>query len=158
MTMEEMIFRLKTMWSTSILLTISHFGLCLDGFPLKQTFEVTTQYAWLPMISLLKKWYKSPFPALNVHRRDEPLATDTIYLDTLAVDSGITIAQVFAGVVSLVTDVYAIKTNQQFINTLEDQIQTGGAPIKLISDRAQVKISNQVNKILHAYCINDWQS
>ncbi len=82
------------------------------------------------------------------HRRDEPVATDTIYLDTPAVDSGATIAQVFVGVESLITDVHAIKTDWQFINTLEDQIQTQGAPTKLISDQVQVKISNQIKEIL----------
>jgi len=35
---------------------------------IQQTFAVTTQYARLPMSTLLKKWYKSPFPALNVHQ------------------------------------------------------------------------------------------
>ncbi len=125
---------------------------------IKQTFKVTTQYAHLPMSTLLKKWYKSPFPAPNVHRRDEQVATDTIYLDTPAVNSGATIAQVFIGVESLVTDVYAIKTNWQFINTLKDPIQRWGAPTKLISDQAQVEIINQVKEILHAYCIADWQS
>ena len=59
---------------------------------IQQTFAVTTQYAHLPMSTLLKKQYKSPFPALNVHRRDELVATDTIYSDTPAVDSGATIA------------------------------------------------------------------
>jgi len=34
----------------------------------------------------------------------------------------------------------------------------GGAPTKLISNWAQVEISNQVKEILHAYCIADWQS
>jgi len=91
---------------------------------IQQTFAVTTQYARLPMSTLLKKQYKSPFPTLNIHRRDEPVAMDTIYSDTPAVDSGATIAQVFVGVKSLVTDVYAIKTDRQFINTLEDQIRT----------------------------------
>ena len=57
-----------------------------------------------------KKWYESPFPALNIHRRDEPVATDSIHTDTPAVDSGSTIAQGFVGVESLVTNVYAIKT------------------------------------------------
>ncbi len=94
------------------------------------------------MSTLLKKQYKSPFPALNVHRRDEPIATNTIYSDIPAVDSGATIAQVFVGVEFLVTDVYAIKTDQQFINTLKDQIWTWGVPTKLISDWAQVEISN----------------
>ena len=78
---------------------------------IKQTFAMTTQYACLPMSTLLKKCYKSPFPALNVHRRDEPIAKDTIYSNTLAIDSGATIAQVFIGMESLVTDVYAIKTD-----------------------------------------------
>jgi len=41
---------------------------------------------------------------------------------------------------------------------LEDQIQEWGAPAKLISDHAQVEISNQVKEILHGYCIADWQS
>jgi len=62
------------------------------------------------MSTLLKNQYESPFPTLNLHRRDEPVATDTIYLDTPAVDSGATIAQVLVGVESLVTNVYAIKT------------------------------------------------
>jgi len=77
---------------------------------------------------------------------------------TPAVDSGATIAQVFVGVESLVTGVYAIEVDWQFINTLEDQIQTRGALTKLISNRAQVEISNQVKGILQAYCINVWQS
>jgi len=94
------------------------------------------------MSTLLKKWYKSPFPTLNVHRRDELVATDTIYSDTPAIGSGATTAQVFVGIDPLVTDVYAIETDWQFINTLEDQIWTQGAPTKLISDRAQVKIIN----------------
>jgi len=74
------------------------------------------------MRTLIKKQYISPFPALNVHRRDELVAINTIYLDTPAVDSGATIAQVFVGVELLVINVYAIKTDWQFINTLEDQI------------------------------------
>ncbi len=125
---------------------------------IQQTFAVTTQYARLPMSTLLKKWYKSSFPALNVHRQDEPVAMDTIYSNSPAVDSGATIAQVFVGVESLVTDVYAIKTDRQFINTLEDHIQTWGAPTKLVSHCAQVEISKQVKDILHAYCIHNWQS
>jgi len=125
---------------------------------IKQTFEVTTQYAHLPMSTLLNKRYEYPFPALNVHRRDGPVAMDTIYLDTPAVDSGATIAQVFVHVESLVTNVYAIKTDRQFINTLEDQNWTQGAPTKLISDCTQVEIGNQVKEILWAYCIDDWQS
>jgi len=78
---------------------------------IKSTFEVATQYTHLPMSMLLEKQYKSPFPALNVHRHDKPIAMDTIYLDTPAINSGATIAQVFVGTESLVTNVYSMKTN-----------------------------------------------
>jgi hypothetical protein len=49
----------------------------------KKTFEHTTQLTRMPMSTILKKQYKSPNPALNVHPRDEPVATDTIYSDIL---------------------------------------------------------------------------
>jgi hypothetical protein len=55
---------------------------------IKRTFAATTQYARIPMSATLKKHFKSPFPAMNVHRRDEPVATDTVYSATPAVDSG----------------------------------------------------------------------
>jgi hypothetical protein len=38
---------------------------------IKKRLEQTTQYAWMPNGTILKKHYKSPFPALNVQRRDE---------------------------------------------------------------------------------------
>jgi hypothetical protein len=71
-----------------------------------QTFKNTTQYARMPMSTVLKKHFKSPFPALNVHRREESLATNTVYSDVPAVDSGVTIAQLFVGLTSTVCDVY----------------------------------------------------
>jgi hypothetical protein len=49
---------------------------------IKKMFEHTTQLARMPMSTILKKWYKSLNPALNVRPRDEPVATDTIYSDT----------------------------------------------------------------------------
>ena len=55
---------------------------------IKKTFQATTQYARIPMSTILKKHYKSPFPAMNVHRRNEPIATDTVSSDTPATGSG----------------------------------------------------------------------
>jgi hypothetical protein len=72
---------------------------------IKRTFEITTQYARMPMSTVLKKRYKSPNPAVNVHRRDEPVATDTVFSDTPAIDGGETAAQIFVGTQSFVTDV-----------------------------------------------------
>jgi RNase P subunit RPR2 len=48
-----------------------------------------------------------------------------------------------------------MKSDKQFVNTLEDNIRRHGAPTKLISDRAQVAISAKVKDILCALCISD---
>jgi hypothetical protein len=58
-----------------------------------------------------------------------------------------------------VTNVEGMKSESQFVNTLEDNIRRRGAPTKkLISDHAQVEISNKVKDILHVLTILDWQS
>ena len=54
---------------------------------------------------------------MNVPRRHEPVATDTIFSDTPAVDSGVKQVQVFVGRDSLVADVYPMKSGKQFVNT-----------------------------------------
>ena len=41
-------------------------------------------------------------------------------------------AQIFVGKITLVTDVYPIKSQKQFVNTLEDNIRFRGAMTKLI--------------------------
>ena len=56
------------------------------------------------MSTLLSKRYLSPNPALNVHRSNEPVATDTVFSDTPAVYSGVTSAQFFVGCESMVYD------------------------------------------------------
>ena len=59
----------------------------------------------------MKKTFRTPFPACNVHRRSEAVATDTVYSDAPAVDSGITAAQFFVGVESLVcVEMWCFKT------------------------------------------------
>ena len=124
----------------------------------KKTYELTTQYARIPMSTTLRKRYLSPNPALNVFRRSESVATDTVFSDTPAVDSGITSAQFFVGCDSMVCDVYPMKTSKQFVNTLEDNIRDRGAMNRLISDSAQVEISNKVQDILRSLFIKSWQS
>ena len=95
---------------------------------------------------------------MNVPRRHEPVATDTIFSDTPAVDSGVKQAQVFVGRDSLVADVYPMKSGKQFVNTLEDNIRRRGAMDKLLSDSAKTEISNKVMDILRAYHISNWHS
>lgn len=126
---------------------------------IRHTFAATTQFARTNIGGLqLKKTFKTPFPACNVHRRNEAVATDTIYSDTPAINDGATIAQIYVGPETLITDVYSMKTEKQFVNTLEDNIRKRGAMDKLISDQAQVEVSGRVLDILCSYVIDSWQS
>ena len=51
----------------------------------------------IPNTFTMKRHLKSRNPVLNVPRRHEPVATDTVFSDTPAVDSGVKQAQVFVG-------------------------------------------------------------
>jgi hypothetical protein len=62
--------------------------------------------------------------------------------------AGVTSAQLFVGSKTHTADVYPIKSDKQFVNTLLDNITQCGAPTKLISDRAQVEISEGVKQVL----------
>jgi hypothetical protein len=79
---------------------------------------------------------KSPNPAMNIPRRFEPVATDSVYSNAPAINNGCFTAQFFVGRDTLVCDVYPLKSDKDFINTLEDVIHKPGAMAKLISDSA----------------------
>ena len=97
-------------------------------------------------------------PALQVPRRHEPVATDTVFSDTPAVDRGVKQVQVFVGRDTLVADAYPMKSGKQFVNILEDNIRRRGAMDKLLSDFAKTEISNKVMDFLRAYHISNWYS
>ena len=78
------------------------------------------------------------------HIPPSDIDTDIIFSDTLTIDSGVTMAQRFLGKDSLVSDVYPMQSSNQFVITLEDNIRFRGAMSKLISDYAQVEISNKL--------------
>ena len=120
----------------------------------QKTMEQSTQWVVsLPNTFPMKKHLKSRHPALNIPRRHEPVATDTVFSDTPAVDSGVKQAQVFLSRDTLVADGYPMKSGKQFVNTLEDDIRRQGAMDKLLSDSAKTEISNKVMDILRAYHI-----
>ena len=104
-------------------------------------FNAATQYITAPMSTHLTRYFRSPFPALNIPRRQESVAADTIYADTPAIDCGYIRAQFYCGADSQVYDVYGIKTDKQFINSFEDIIRQRGAIDRLISDQAQIETS-----------------
>jgi hypothetical protein len=85
----------------------------------------------------------------NVQRRNEPVATDTIFAEVPAVDTnGMKMCQIFVGCKSLVIDVFGMHNNAEFVNMLKDVIYKWGAMDKLISDTAKVEIPKQVLDIL----------
>ena len=63
---------------------------------------------------------------MNVPRRHESGATDTIFSYTPAVDSSVKQAQVFVGRDSLVADVYTVKSGKQFCKHIGGQHQKKG--------------------------------
>ena len=125
---------------------------------IERTFKATTQYIRIPMSTHLTRHFKSPFPALNVNRRQEAVATDTVYADVPAIDCGHTQAQFYCGIDSLVCDAYGMKTDKQFVNTFEDIIRQRGAMDKLISDGAKVETTGKAQDIFRAYVIGNWHS
>ena len=124
------------------------------GWVNKHTIEKpsnkTTQWAVASSRYPMRKHFMSRFPAFNIPRRSEEVATDTIFSDTPAIDSGDTMTQTVVGKRTLVTDVYPLKSQEQFINTLEDN--------KRISDYAKVEISNKVKDILRMFHRSSWNS
>ena len=56
------------------------------------------------------------------------------------------------------SDVYGMKADSQFVNTLEDCICERGAMSQLVSDCAQVEISKRVLELIKALCISNWNS
>ena len=61
----------------------------------RQTFKHTTQIGLLPPSTHLRRQFKSPNPALNLHRRNEADATDKIFATVPAIDGGETSAHIF---------------------------------------------------------------
>ena len=88
---------------------------------LKKTFELSTKYARIPASTILKKIFK--YFLLSKQHGLEPAATGIVCSDTPAIDDGSTSAQIFVSTKILVTDVYGIKSDKQFANILEDNIQ-----------------------------------
>ena len=98
-----------------------YFG-WVNKHTIDKTFHKTTLWAVASAGYPMRKNFKSRFPAFNIPRRSEEVATDTIFSDTPAIDSGVTMAQIVVGKRTLVTDVYPLKLQKQFVNTLEDNI------------------------------------
>ena len=126
---------------------------------IKDTYKVTSRFGGtIPQHDYLKKHFKSRNPVFNIPRRNEPVATDTIFSDTPAVNDGSTMAQFFVGRDTLVCDAYGIKSQKQFINTLYDNIRFRGAMTTLITDGGRYEISKKVADLLRSLFIKQYES
>ena len=119
----------------------------------KKTFEGTTQWAATAMSGpKAGQTHKSPYPALNVLRRNEPVATDTVFADCESI-GGFTMAQVFVGRKSLVLSVAGMNSEKEFVNALLDSIREFGAPDLLICDNSKAQNSKRVETVLRELII-----
>ena len=73
-----------------------YFG-WVNADTIRDTFKHTTQWGASVGTFPMRKNLKSRNPALNIPRRHEAIATDTVYSDTPAVDSGVKQAKLFVG-------------------------------------------------------------
>ena len=90
-----------------------------------KTFDETTQcYQQLISTCLLKR-YKSPFYTCNVQRLNEPITTDIVYSNTLAICSGCKYAQLFVGTKKMVTNVCSPSLERNCIKVCRLHIQNG---------------------------------
>ena len=138
--------------------TLRHFFSWAPVKSVEKTLQATMQLGRLSNAVHLKEHCHSPNPALNVHHCQEPITTDYVYADVLAVDDGSMGAQIFVGMGSEVCDTQGLKSPKQFVNSLEDNIRKCGAMDKLVSDRVQMEIGQHEQDILQALFISSWQS
>ena len=128
---------------------------------LKKTFDATTQYGTRGAVEgfNLRNRITAPNPILSVPRRNEPVATDTLYGSEPAVDNGSTAAQFFIGRKSHYRSIFAMgSTDKEFATSLMDVIRKYGAMDELISDNAKAQISEKTKSILRTFNIKDHQS
>ena len=103
----------------------------------------------------MKKTCLSPFTAVNVKHKSEPAATDTVYCDTPVIVEVSKCEQVFVVTKTLLTTVYDIEFDKQFVNSLEDNITQRGKMEKLKSDSVQSEINTRVKEILRDLLIDE---
>ena len=93
-----------------------------------------------------------------MYRRNEDIASDTVFSDTPAVDNGAKSAQIFFGTKTMDTDVEEMKTQSEFPSAFQDNVRKRGAPNRLLVDSAKVECSEAVLSYLRLLCIGLWQS
>jgi len=125
----------------------------------RHTSEDTTRfYGAVSTGDVIKGAYKSPSPAMNVLRQHGPIATDTVCMGHPAIGAGQTAAQALIGRKTHVIDIFGVRTDTEFVNTLLDIIRKRGAMGHLVSDLAAAGLSTRIEDALRALVIGGRQS
>ena len=130
----------------------------------RDTLKCTTQWYRAEGRLPMRRHFKSRFPGANVPRREETVATDTIFSDTPAHDDGIpghggcTMMQFFCGCSSEFAAAFPMSQETQVHKAVEDFIRYYGAPRNLFNDNAKSEISKKVQDILRHYTIGQYRS
>ena len=112
----------------------------------------------------MKHHYKTRFPAANIPRWNEDVATDTFFCDTPAHDDGIpghggcTMLQLFTGTTSHLTEAFPMKSEKNIPQALAELLRKHGAPNNLKSDNAKAILGDATQEILRQYCIGSQYS
>ena len=127
---------------------------------IRKTFERTTQFMRMPSSTYLRKRHRSANPAANIFQRGESDATDTIFLDTPAVDGGQTSAQLFAGRHLKLASVHPLKDSgeDEILGAFQDRVRWHGAPEELVGNNASVYTGSKFMKYVCDLYIRLWQS
>ena len=131
---------------------------------IRDTIRCTTQWYKAEGRLPMRRHFKSRFPGANVPRREETVATDTIFSDTPALDDGIpghggcTMLQFFCGVTSEFSTGFPMSSETQLPKTVQDFVRFYGAPRNLFSDNAKSLLSFEIKDILRNYTIGHLRS
>ena len=124
----------------------------------------TSQHYHALQCYLFLKYFKSCFPAANIHWLNEDYATDTLFMDIAAHDDGVeghashVMVQLFMGLDSEHTAIYPMGTKAEYHHVLKEFIHDHGAMHSLCSDNKHEELSSHVKDIFKMYVICDTQS
>ena len=131
----------------------SNVGYVLPSKPsniIKETVKNTTQMAVNTMRIPMRQHFKSRFPAMNVRRLSEVVATDMFFSSVKAL-GGEKCAQLYVGKKSYLTRFYPMTHEEQMSDAFLDFIREIGAPTALMCDNAKAQTTQK-------YCIADMQT
>ena len=139
------------------------FFLRMPTKTIEKTLDATTRLGRIISgeVAWLRNSIKAPNPALNVKRRNKPVAMDTICrpVGHPAIAHGSTHAQFFIGRISNCRSTHHCdKSDKDMHRCILDETRRLGAMDVLVSDRAQAQISKKVHDVLHTFAIKDRQS